>query len=159
MLLKLLDWLCARWLRRYEGDLPVSKAVVKPKLETMKRHLEILREIGATPEAIAIAETAIRQTVAPVQESPAFITNEQRVDTVHTPLADALSKPIVLPDVPKQTVTVQSEWQQQTGNFSVGVEADVDVGKPGGWSVGGKGLWSKATGAAATMYAQWKGKR
>jgi hypothetical protein len=142
-----LDWLCARWLRRYEGDLPV--VTFKPRAQSPE------------PTRATVINTA---TVAPVQSSPAFISNEHRIDNVytplaHTPIADALSKPIVLPDVPKQTVTVQSEWQQQTGNFSVGVEADVDVGKPGGWSVGGKGLWSKATGAAATMYAQWKGKR
>jgi hypothetical protein len=135
MLLRLLDWLCARWLRRYEGDLPVSKAAMPAKAETMKRHLEIMREIGAPPDAIAIAEEAIRQA----------------------PLADALSKPIVLPDVPKQTVTIAGEWDPN--NISVSAEASVDIGKPGGWSTGGKGGYWKDKGAAVMGWLQWKGKR
>jgi hypothetical protein len=147
MIWKLLDWLCARWLKRYEGDLPV-----------------------ATTATVTTTATVV-PFKKPVQPSPAFISNEQRVDTVHTPnaderlgmgstpLADALAKPIVLPDVPKQTVTVKGEWEQQTGNYGVGVEADVDVGQKGGWSVGGKGGWGKLTGGVAAIYAQWKGKR
>jgi hypothetical protein len=133
MLMRLLDWLCARWLRRYEGDLPVSKTIT-------------------TATVINAA------TVAPVQESPAFIKNEQR-EILNTPLADALSKPIVLPDVPKQTVTVKGEWEQQTKDYGVSVEADVDIGKPGGWSTGGKGGYWKDKGAAVMGWFQWKGKR
>jgi hypothetical protein len=128
MLMRLLDWLCARWLRRYEGDLPVvTRATVIP--------------------------TA---TVAPVQPAKVFNINEHRDAT---PLADALSKPIVLPDVPKQTVTVKGEWEQQTKDYGVSVEADVDIGKPGGWSTGGKGGWWKDKGAAVMGWLQWKGKR
>jgi hypothetical protein len=128
VLLRLLDWLCARWLRRYEGDLPVvTRATVIP--------------------------TA---TVAPVQPAKVFNINEHREAT---PLADALSKPIVLPDVPKQTVTVTGEWEQQTKDYGVSVEADVDIGKPGGWSTGGKGGYWKDKGAAVMGWFQWKGKR
>jgi len=70
----------------------------------------------------------------------------------------ALSKPLVLPDVPKQTVTVKGEWQQQTGDYGADVEAHVDIGKPGGWEAGGKGGWWKSKGAAAMGWLQWKGK-
>jgi hypothetical protein len=129
MFWKLLDWLCDRWLRRYEGDLPVvTRATVIP--------------------------TATVVPFQPVREAAA-----NRDDEPRTPLADALSKPLVLPDVPKQTVTVKGEWQQQTGDYGVGVEADVDIGKPGGWSTGGKGGYWKDKGAAVMGWFQWKGKR
>jgi hypothetical protein len=147
VLLRLLDWLCARWLRRYEGDLPV--VTFKPRAQSPE------------PTRATVINTA---TVAPVQSSPAFISNEHRIDNVytplaHTPIADALSKPIVLPDVPKQTVTVTGEWEQQTKDYGVSVEADVDIGKPGGWSTGGKGGYWKDKGAAVMGWLQWKGKR
>jgi hypothetical protein len=124
MLMRLIDWLLARWLRRYEGDLPTAATVI--------------------PTA----------KVVPFQkpEPPA------RVDTVYTPLADALSKPIVLPDTPDKTVTIKAEWDQATKDVGVAAEVDVDIGKPGGWSTGGKGGWWKDKGAAVVGWLQWKGK-
>jgi hypothetical protein len=131
MLMRLLDWLCDRWLRRYEGDLPV-----------------VVRMKGTAVDSAPAAAGAVG---APTNASPDKYSP--------TPLADALSKPLVLPDVPKQTVTVTGEWQQQTGDYGVGVEADVDIGKPGGWSTGGKGGYWKDKGAAVMGWFQWKGKR
>jgi hypothetical protein len=63
----------------------------------------------------------------------------------------------VLPDVPKQTVTIAGEWDPN--NISVSAEASVDIGKPGGWSTGGKGGYWKDKGAAVMGWLQWKGKR
>ena len=119
MILRLIDWLLARWLRRYEGDLPVAVAV------------------------------------KPVQSAKVFNINEHREAT---PLADALSKPIVLPDTTDRTVTIKAEWDQVTKDVGVAAEVDLDIGKPGGWSTGGKGGWWKDKGAAVVGWLQWKGK-
>jgi hypothetical protein len=132
MLMRLLDWLCARWLRRYEGDLPVVTTATVINAATVKP--------------------------VPTQGREADVPAHLKVGSL-TPLADALSKPIVLPDVPKQTVTVKGEWEQQTKDYGVSVEADVDIGKPGGWSTGGKGGYWKDKGAAVMGWFQWKGKR
>jgi hypothetical protein len=120
VILRLLDWLLARWLRRYEGDLPVTTATVIP--------------------------TA---TVVPFQPA---------AERALTPLADALSKPIVLPELPDKTITVVGHWEQGSKDYGVSAEADLDIGKPGGWTTGGKGGWWKDKGAAAMGWLQWKGK-
>jgi hypothetical protein len=155
MIWKLLDWLCARWLRRYEGDLPVSKTVQTHKTSPVSTCRRCGEFLGHGHECA-------------VQPSPAFITNEQpaplnmttgtRVDTVHTPLADALSKPIVLPDVPKQTVTVKGEFTQATKDYGVSVEADYDIGQKGGWSTGATAQWWKNQGTKAIGWLKWEGK-
>jgi hypothetical protein len=130
VLLRLLDWLCARWLRRYEGDLPVVTRATVINAATVKP--------------------------VPTQGREADVPAHLKVGSL-TPLADALSKPIVLPDVPKQTVTIAGEWDPN--NISVSAEASVDIGKPGGWSTGGKGGYWKDKGAAVMGWLQWKGKR
>jgi hypothetical protein len=130
VLLRLLDWLCARWLRRYEGDLPVVTTATVINAATVKP--------------------------VPTQGREADVPAHLKVGSL-TPLADALSKPIVLPDVPKQTVTIAGEWDPN--NISVSAEASVDIGKPGGWSTGGKGGYWKDKGAAVMGWLQWKGKR
>jgi hypothetical protein len=143
MLLRLLDWLCARWLRRYEGDLPVvTRATVIPTATVAASRLSTCRHCN--------------QFLGHGHECNQLYS--ARVDTVHTPLADALSKPIVLPDVPKQTVTVKGEWEQQTKDYGVSVEADVDIGKPGGHSIGTKAGWWKDKGAAIVGWWKWEGK-
>jgi hypothetical protein len=130
MLMRLLDWLCARWLRRYEGDLPV-----------------VVRMKGTAVDSAPAAAGAVG---APTNASPDKYSP--------TPLADALSKPIVLPDTPDKTVTIKAEWDQATKDVGVAAEVDLDIGKPGGWSTGGKGGWWKDKGAAAMGWLQWKGK-
>jgi hypothetical protein len=124
VILRLLDWLCARWLRRYEGDLPV----------------------------------VTRATVIPTATVVPFKPTQERIHSVDTPLADALAKPIVLPDVPKQTVTVKGEWDQSTKDVGVALEADLDIGRPGGWTTGATAQWWKDRGAKAIGWLQWKGK-
>jgi hypothetical protein len=125
MLMRLLDWLLARWLRRYEGDLPVAPANVVP--------------FKVAPERIIPAPS-------------------DAIERINTPLADALSKPIVLPDTPDKTVTIKAEWDQATKDVGVAAEVDLDIGKPGGWTTGGKGGWWKDKGAAAMGWLKWEGK-
>jgi hypothetical protein len=162
VLLRLLDWLCARWLRRYEGDLPVSKTVVPDqthaasRLSTCRYCNQFLGH-GHECSQLYLARADAAPPV-PTQGREADVPAHLKVGSL-TPLADALSKPIVLPDVPKQTVTVTGEWEQQTKDYGVSVEADVDIGKPGGWSTGGKGGYWKDKGAAVMGWFQWKGKR
>jgi hypothetical protein len=135
MIRKLLAWLLARW--RYN---PATADV------------DIMGAASTRPADMSIGAILETHTSKVVQ---AIKLKEARTET---PLADALSKPIVLPDVPKQTVTVKGEWQQQTGDYGIDLEASVDIGKPGGWEAGGKGGWWKSKGAAAMGWLQWKGK-
>ena len=135
MIRKLLAWLLARW--RYNpatGDVDIMGA-----------YIEAPGAVGATPGG---SDPTVRALEAAGDSQP----------LARGIIADALSKPIVLPDVPKQTVTVKGEWQQQTGDYGADVEAHVDIGKPGGWEAGGKGGWWKSKGAAAMGWLQWKGK-
>lgn len=70
-----------------------------------------------------------------------------------TPLADALSKPIVIPD-PEDGITVAVQAQQ--GQLGASVQADVDVGKPGGWSMGAMASWVQHAGYTALGWVTWR---
>ena len=124
---QLLDWLLARWLRRYEGDLPVTTATV-------------------------ITTTKVVPFQKPTQSAA------ELTPSASTPLADALSKPIVLPDTPDKTVTIKAEWDQATKDVGVAAEVDLDIGKPGGWTTGATAQWWKDRGAKAIGWLKWEGK-
>ncbi len=69
------------------------------------------------------------------------------------PIADALSKPIVIPDL-EDGLTVAVEATE--ADLGASISADVDVGKPGGWSVGAQGGWWQSTGAIVKGWLQWR---
>jgi hypothetical protein len=74
-----------------------------------------------------------------------------------SPIRDAISKPIDIPDLPANEVTVAVE-AKQGGDVGATVGANVDVGKPGGWSMGAAAEWWRSTGASVKGWFTWKGK-
>lgn len=76
------------------------------------------------------------------------------------PITDALNKRIEIPtDIPPDTVTITGE-ATQGGDAGIRVDANVDIGKPGGWDLGGQFAYWMSRGASAMGYLRWgKGKK
>ena len=72
------------------------------------------------------------------------------------PLAEALSKPIVIPD-PEDGLTVAVEANED--DVGATVSYDHDIGKPGGWSLGTEGGWWKSTGGVIKGWVKWRPKQ
>ena len=73
-----------------------------------------------------------------------------------TPIKDALSKPIVIPDVPDESVTLAVEASGQDKGASVTVNKD--LGQPGGWFVQAVAGWWESVGWSAKGVLGWRGK-
>lgn len=73
-----------------------------------------------------------------------------------TPIADALKK-IDIPDVEDDALTVKAEADAH--DVAVSVEADKDLGQPGGWSGEAVGGWRKSIGWFAQGVLRWRGKK
>lgn len=72
-----------------------------------------------------------------------------------TPLADALKK-VEIPDVPPETVTLAVDASKD--DVGVSLQANKDLGKPGGWAGGGEAGYWKSVGWRVRGWLTWKGK-
>jgi hypothetical protein len=73
-----------------------------------------------------------------------------------TPIADALSKTIVIPDVEDESLNLAVE--KTTDDLGATFSASKDFGQPGGWSGGASASYWKSAGAVVKGWLSWKGK-
>ena len=72
-----------------------------------------------------------------------------------TPLRDAIAKVEALPE-DELTIGVVHEHGGDTGAV---IEAQRDIGQPGGWSFGASARWMRKAGYQAAAALKWKGTR
>lgn len=71
-----------------------------------------------------------------------------------TPFKDALSKPLVIPDVPKDAVTVIVEKNPQ--DMGASIVGHTDFKGPGGAEAGVQAGWWQTTGATIRAWFTWR---
>lgn len=74
-----------------------------------------------------------------------------------TPIFDALNKTIEIPKVEDQSADLAVEKTRD--DLGITGSASVDIGKPGGWSLGGAGGYWKNAGATVKGWVKWRGKK
>ncbi len=79
-------------------------------------------------------------------------------DDKPTPIADSFTAIPIPTDIPPDTITIAGQAKTD-GDTGVTVNADVDVGKPGGWDVGVQASWWQRAGASIMGWARWSKKK
>jgi hypothetical protein len=95
-------------------------------------------------------------TTPPLPPMPMPPPSPPLVLVVPSRMAGSISEAITtipIPD-PEDGLTIAVEGKE--GEVGASVEADIDFGKPGGWSGGGKASWATTVGAAAMGWIKWR---
>lgn len=71
-----------------------------------------------------------------------------------TPIRDALTKPIEIPDLPDNEIVLAGQVTKD--DAGVTLQAETDPGKPGGFFAGAYVQWWKSQGYKAMAWVGWK---